>query len=245
MFKLISLKCLYRDRRAVTAGQPVPVQGNRPDYTRFQKEPAPFDSRVGRRPWNGTSDVKGDAWAAFADDAARWPNPGITSFLLQPMEETFKQNGLTTPTDIHEITPAKLHDIFGADAALYTTVSQYGSVYTVLDSTTIVAASARLVDLRTGDLPLDGIRACNRHRRRVLTSISAALGTGRQAGAGSDQAGREHVVRRRCQGGRSDEPAPVIGRSAETDCSMDRARRNTEPTDSHALKAYRSKFRFH
>lgn len=72
------------------------------------------------------------------------------------MEETFKQNGLTTPADIQEVAPTRLRKIFGADTALYTKVTQYGSVYEVIDSTTVVAASARLVDLRTGDVLWQG-----------------------------------------------------------------------------------------
>jgi hypothetical protein len=40
--------------------------------------------------------------------------------------------------------------IFGADAALYVTVSQYGTSYMVLSSATVVTASAKLVDLKSG-----------------------------------------------------------------------------------------------
>ncbi|MBA4708359.1 DUF799 domain-containing protein [Aquitalea aquatica] len=66
------------------------------------------------------------------------------------VDATFKQNGLTVAGDIHQVAPAKLREIFGADAALFVTVSKYGSTYTVLDSVTVVTASARLVDLRSG-----------------------------------------------------------------------------------------------
>ncbi|HXZ06426.1 MAG TPA: DUF799 domain-containing protein, partial [Paraburkholderia sp.] len=71
-------------------------------------------------------------------------------------EETFRHNGLTTPTDIQQVAPAKLRGIFGADAALYTKVTQYGSVYLVFDSTTVVKAEAKLVDLKTGDVLWQG-----------------------------------------------------------------------------------------
>jgi hypothetical protein len=67
------------------------------------------------------------------------------------MEETFKHNGLTTSTDIQGVAPDKLRSIFGADAAVYTKITQYGSKYTVIDSTTVVSATAKLVDLRSGD----------------------------------------------------------------------------------------------
>ncbi|WP_028693171.1 DUF799 domain-containing protein [Pseudomonas cremoricolorata] len=64
--------------------------------------------------------------------------------------QTFNQNGLTQPEDIHQLPPQKLREIFGADAGLYVTVSDYGTRYMVLASATIVTASAKLVDLKTG-----------------------------------------------------------------------------------------------
>ena len=66
------------------------------------------------------------------------------------VDETFRQNGLTTANDIQGVPPAKLHDIFGADAALYITVTEYGTKYMLISSDTAVTASAKLVDLRTG-----------------------------------------------------------------------------------------------
>ncbi|MGO4156243.1 DUF799 domain-containing protein [Cupriavidus sp. YAF13] len=66
------------------------------------------------------------------------------------VDETFRQNGLTTPADIHAVPPPKLRDIFGADAALYITVTDYGTKYQVVSSATVVSAKAKLVDLRTG-----------------------------------------------------------------------------------------------
>ncbi len=68
------------------------------------------------------------------------------------VNETFKQNGLTSANDIHNVDPKKLQQIFGADAALYMTITQYGSTYKVVTSVTTVAAEAKLVDLRTGAL---------------------------------------------------------------------------------------------
>lgn len=65
------------------------------------------------------------------------------------VNETFKQNGLTTAADIHNVDTQKLHQIFGADAALYMTVNQFGSSYNVVSSVITVGAKARLVDLKT------------------------------------------------------------------------------------------------
>lgn len=72
------------------------------------------------------------------------------------VNETFKQNGLTTTADIHNVAPEKLREIFGADAALYITVDKYGSSYNVLSSVTMVSATAKLVDLKTKTLLWDG-----------------------------------------------------------------------------------------
>lgn len=66
------------------------------------------------------------------------------------VDETFRQNGLTTAGDIHGVPVAKLKDIFGADTALYITIKQYGTKYMVLDSATVVSADAKLVDLKNG-----------------------------------------------------------------------------------------------
>jgi hypothetical protein len=64
--------------------------------------------------------------------------------------EAFKENGMTQPNEMHATSLAKLSEIFGADAALYITISKYGTVYSVISSDTVVAAQAKLVDLKTG-----------------------------------------------------------------------------------------------
>eukprot|EP01036_Dinobryon_divergens_P052187 gene52187-69820_t len=63
--------------------------------------------------------------------------------------ETFKQNGLTNAADIHAVDIKKLDEIFGADAALYVTISNYGATYTVLNSVVVVSVDAKLVDVKT------------------------------------------------------------------------------------------------
>ena len=72
------------------------------------------------------------------------------------VSETSRQNGLEIASDIHEVAPAKLQEIFGADAALYLRVTRYGTTYQVIQSATVVSVEARLVDLRTGTQLWDG-----------------------------------------------------------------------------------------
>ncbi|MDR2924743.1 MAG: DUF799 domain-containing protein [Azoarcus sp.] len=65
-------------------------------------------------------------------------------------DETFKQNGVTVAEEAHSIELGKLREIFGADAALYVTITRFGTSYRVLSSVVEAAASSKLVDLRTG-----------------------------------------------------------------------------------------------
>jgi hypothetical protein len=66
------------------------------------------------------------------------------------MDETFKQNGLSTPNDIQAVAPKRLREIFGADAAVYLKVTKYGADFKVFGSDTRVTVQARIVDLRNG-----------------------------------------------------------------------------------------------
>ncbi|WP_043461451.1 DUF799 domain-containing protein [Azohydromonas australica] len=77
------------------------------------------------------------------------------------VDETFKQNGLTVPDEIHGVAPEKLREIFGADAAVYLRVTRYGTTYNVISSVTMVAAEARIVDLRSGQLLWQGQAAAS------------------------------------------------------------------------------------
>ncbi|MCA6222483.1 DUF799 domain-containing protein [Photorhabdus antumapuensis] len=75
---------------------------------------------------------------------------GYYVFPVAVVEETFQQNGVTAAQDVQNISYKKLHDIFGADSALYLDIEEYGTQYQIINSDTRVAASAKLVDLRNG-----------------------------------------------------------------------------------------------
>lgn len=87
----------------------------------------------------------------------------VMSFVTKPLSEAgyyvmpvamvaeaFKENGLTQPSDMHATSPDKLRQIFGADAALYITVTKFGVSYTVVNSETMVQVQGKLVDLKSG-----------------------------------------------------------------------------------------------
>jgi hypothetical protein len=75
---------------------------------------------------------------------------GYYVFPVTLVDETFRQNGMTSPDEIHQLPTSKLREIFGADAAVYINVKQYGTSYMVIASETRVTAEGKLVDLKTG-----------------------------------------------------------------------------------------------
>jgi hypothetical protein len=118
------------------------------DYTAFRNSKP--RSILVLPPVNQTSEINATS-GMLAQMTMPLAEAGYYVVPVAEMEETFRQNGLTTPTDIQNIAPAKLREIFAADAALYTTVTDYGSKFVLVASKTVVTANAKLVDLRSGD----------------------------------------------------------------------------------------------
>ncbi|MBF6988317.1 DUF799 domain-containing protein [Cupriavidus sp. IK-TO18] len=129
------------------------VQNKQVDYSAF-KASRPR-SIVVLPPLNESPDVKA-TYAMLSQATVPLAESGYYVLPVAVVEETFRQNGLTVPADIHSVPVAKLRQIFGADAALYVTVTEYGSKYQIISSVTRVAANAKLVDLKTGDVLWSG-----------------------------------------------------------------------------------------
>lgn len=117
------------------------------DYTAF-KEARPASILV-LPPLNSSPDINA-TYSMMSQATAPLAESGYYVFPVTLVDETFKQNGLTSPADIHDVSPTKLREIFGADAALYINVKQYGTSYVVISSETRVTAEGKLVDLRSG-----------------------------------------------------------------------------------------------
>ena len=119
------------------------------DYTAFrQNRPV---SMLVLPPLNETPDVVA-TYGVLSQVTLPLAEAGYYVVPVSLMDETFRQNGLNNPAEVHDVSPAKLREIFGADAAVYIKVTQYGTSYAVVASDTRVTAQARIVDLRTGDL---------------------------------------------------------------------------------------------
>ena len=117
------------------------------DYTAF-REARPASILV-LPPLNSSPDIAA-TYSMMSQTTLPLAESGYYVYPVALVDETFKQNGLTTPADIHAVPINKLREIFGADAALYINVKQYGTSYMVITSETRVTAEARLVDLRSG-----------------------------------------------------------------------------------------------
>lgn len=143
MFKLKSLTAAALVALLAGCVSPPPAH----DYTAF-KEADPH-SIIILPPLNNTPEVIAP-YSVMTQMVAPIAESGFYVFPVAVVEQTFKGNGLTVASDVHQVPVDKLHSIFGADSALYITVEEYGTSYVVISSETAVTVSASLVDLRTG-----------------------------------------------------------------------------------------------
>lgn len=123
------------------------------DYTAFRNNrPA---SLLVLPPVNESPDIKG-TYGVLAQATLPLAEAGYYVLPVSLVDETFRQNGLTTPTDIQAVPAAKLREIFGADAAVYLKIKSYGTSYLIVASDTQVRLEGRIVDLRSGQLLWQG-----------------------------------------------------------------------------------------
>jgi hypothetical protein len=123
------------------------------DYSAFQQaKPATL---LVMPPVNESPDVKATpgVWAHATRPLAE---AGYYVLPVTLVDETFRQNGVNSANEAQDIPYPKLRDFFGADAAVYIRVKQYGTSYAVVASDTRVVVDARIVDLRSGALLWEG-----------------------------------------------------------------------------------------
>lgn len=123
------------------------------DYTAFkQAKPA---SLLVLPPLNETPDVNATS-GVLSQITFPLAEAGYYVIPVSLVSETLRQNGVTDPHDAQAIAPEKLRSIFGADAGVYIEVKKYGASYQVVSSNLTVEVTAKVVDLRTGQLLWDG-----------------------------------------------------------------------------------------
>jgi hypothetical protein len=123
------------------------------DYSALQKaKPATL---LVLPPVSEATDIKATP-GVWANSTLPLAEAGYYVLPVTLVDATFKQNGVTDPHDAQALPWQKLHEVFGADAAVYIKVMQYGTLYQVVSSDTRVAVTARIVDLRDGALLWQG-----------------------------------------------------------------------------------------
>lgn len=75
---------------------------------------------------------------------------GYYVFPVAVVDRLLRENGLPDAHEMHQVPLDKLDEVFGADAVLYVTLTDWGTEYLVLSSVTSVGYRARLVDVATG-----------------------------------------------------------------------------------------------
>jgi hypothetical protein len=81
---------------------------------------------------------------------------GYYVFPVEVVDQLFKENGMPTAGEMHQVSLAKVAEITGADAVLFVTVEQYSNEYHLVTSSTNVHLRAQLLDTRSGALLWEG-----------------------------------------------------------------------------------------
>lgn len=152
--------------------------------------PAPYDYSALRRanpasllvlpPVNDSPDVRATP-AVWASATRPLAEAGYYVLPITLVDETFVQNGVTTAHDAQAIPYPKLREQFGADAAVYLRVIDYGTRFQVIGSETRVEVEARVVDLRDGALLWQGrdsattAETAGRHRSGLAGLVIGAV----------------------------------------------------------------------
>lgn len=123
------------------------------DYTAFRNN-RPRSILV-LPPLNESTDMKA-TYGVLSTVTRPLAEMGYYVFPVAVIDQFLKENGLPTPGEMNQIPLRKIDEIIGADAVLYLVINEYGTKYTILDSSTIVRMHARLVDVETGNLLWNG-----------------------------------------------------------------------------------------
>jgi hypothetical protein len=129
------------------AGEPADPEESIDSYAVFS-EGSPRSILV-MPPVNRSPDIM--ASTAFLATST-WPlaESGYYVIPVSLSNRMFRENGIIVAEDAHAIAPSRLREIFGADSALYITITRYGVKYVGISSLVEAAAAAMLIDLRSG-----------------------------------------------------------------------------------------------
>ena len=123
------------------------------DYTAFRRSPP--RSILVLPPINESTAVEG-TYGYLTTVSRPLAERGYYVFPVAVVDQMLKENGMPTAGEMHDVPLDKVREITGADAVLYPVLHAYGTKYHLINSSTVVSVSARLVDTRTGSLLWEG-----------------------------------------------------------------------------------------
>lgn len=100
---------------------------------------------------------------------------GYYVYPVAVIDQLMKANGVPTPEDMARVPLEKIDEIIHPDAVMYITIKEWGTKYRVLDSSTIVACQAKLIDTDTGTLLWQGKRSTIKSSSQGSNSITELL----------------------------------------------------------------------
>lgn len=119
------------------------------DYTNF-KAHMPRSILV-LPPTNNTNEV--DASGAYLSIVSRpVAEKGFYVYPVVLVDQFMKDNGISSPAEMHQLPLSKLFKVFAADAILYIEIDEWGNSFEIIDSKTVIKARVRLVDAKTGKI---------------------------------------------------------------------------------------------
>jgi hypothetical protein len=117
------------------------------DYTNFHAHPP--RSVLVLPPINESTDTRG-TYGYLSTVTRPIAEMGYYVYPVAVVDQYMKANGLPTAGEMQGVSLNKIGEVFGADAVLYITLKQYGSKYQIVNSTVMVNAEGKLVDVKTG-----------------------------------------------------------------------------------------------
>lgn len=170
----MKIRNIMRSGAAVTFGAMLMGCASQPTYDYTEFKAANPRSILVLPPSSASPDVNA-THAVLAQMTRPLAEAGYYVVPVALMDATFRENGVEEPDDVHDIPFERLRNIFDADAALYTEITEFGTSYKVIVSDTVVAVTGRLVDLRTGTVLWEG-------RARASSAEQGSYNSGGLAG---------------------------------------------------------------
>jgi hypothetical protein len=123
------------------------------DYTNFHaRQPR---SILVLPPLNNSTSIEG-TYSYLSTVSQPLAELGYYVYPVAVVDQYLKENGMPTAGEMHQVSLAKVLEVVGADAVLYTTLEQYGSKFQLISTVATVQVKASLIDTRSQTVLWEG-----------------------------------------------------------------------------------------